>query len=127
MEPALARKHTERRTLDIAAAPPQRVLLGVANLSPDDAQKVLEVLEKAMKRRRIQLLGYLVAAFVLVVGMIGALYYYGSQEGEGFVGWAFLIPLGLCGVVLIAFGKWSERYRTALEDRFEAEQRRKKA
>jgi hypothetical protein len=99
----------------------------LANLSPAETQKVLEVLEKAMKRRRIQLLGYLVAAFVLVVGMIGALYYYGSQAGTGFVGWAFLIPLGLCGVVLIAFGKWSERYRTALEDRFDAEQRRKKA
>lgn len=41
MEPALARKHTERRTLDIAAAPPQRVLLGVANLSPDDVRNAV--------------------------------------------------------------------------------------
>ena len=103
-----------------------QVTAAVEKLSPAEAAAVLEVLEKAMKRRKIQLWGYLVAAVVMVVGTLGALVWYGSQEEGTFVGWAFLLPLGLCGLVVFVFGKWSERYRTAVEDHFEAEKRTKK-
>jgi len=98
----------------------------LANLSPTEATQVLEVLEKALKRRKIQMWGYLMAGVVLLVGVLVALYWYGLQPEGTFVGWVILVPLGLCGIVLFAFGKWSERYRTPLEQRFEDEQRRKK-
>jgi hypothetical protein len=99
----------------------------VANLSPAEANKVLELLEKALKRRKIQMWGYLLAGVVLILGFVGALYWYGLQPEGTFVGWVAMVPLGLCGVVLFTFGKWSERYRTAVETRFEEEQRRKKS
>ncbi len=92
----------------------------MAKLSPDEAAAVLTLIEKALKRRKIQLWGYLVAVVVLIAGMLGALYYYGSQDEGTFVGWVFLVPMGLVGLVLYGFGAWSERYRTAVEDRFMA-------
>jgi hypothetical protein len=93
------------------------------NLSPEQAAQVLAVLEKALKRRKIQLWGYLVAGIVLIIGMLAALYVYGATDEGTFVGWVFFVPVGLVGIVLYGFGAWSERHRTALEDRFEREQR----
>jgi hypothetical protein len=39
--------------------------------------------------------------------MLGALIYFGTHEG--FVGWVFLLPFGLVGLVLWGFGRWSEK------------------
>lgn len=79
----------------------------IEQLNPDEAQFFLEKLERAIRKRKIQITGYLVAMVVWLVGMMFALAYYGIAEG--FVGWVFLAPFGLVGVVLYAFGKWSER------------------
>ena len=84
---------------DLAAA--------VARLSPDEAAFFLRRLEAAVTKRKIQLTGYLVAMAVWLASMLGALAYYGSAEG--FVGWVFLVPFGLVGVVLWGFGWWYGR------------------
>ena len=61
----------------------------------------------AIRKRRIQLLGYLVAMIVWLLGMVGALVWYGTHEG--FVGYVFIIPFGFVGIVLWAFGKWAAK------------------
>ena len=50
---------------------------------------------RSLKKRKIQLTGYLVAMVVWLVGMIFALVYYGTHDG--FVGWVFLVPFALVG------------------------------
>ena len=79
----------------------------VAQLSPDEAAFFLNRLEAAVTKRKIQLTGYLVAMVVWLVGMFGALIYFGTHDG--FVGWVFLLPFGLVGLVLWGFGRWSEK------------------
>jgi hypothetical protein len=79
----------------------------IENLSPDEAQFFLHKLEAALKKRRLQLIGYLVAMFVWLIGTVFALVYFGTHEG--FSGWAFLVPFGLVGAILFGFGKWAER------------------
>ena len=79
----------------------------VEKLSADEAQFFLAKLEAAIRKRKIQITGYLVAMLVWVAGMMGALAYYGTHDG--FVGWVFLCPFGLVGVILFAFGRWAER------------------
>jgi hypothetical protein len=109
-----------------AAASPgvdPEVAASLAKLSPDQAAQVLAVLEKALRRRKIQLWGYLVAGLVLIIGMLAAVYCYGAADEGTFVGWVFFVPVGLVGLTLYGFGAWSERYRTPIEDRFEADQR----
>lgn len=79
----------------------------VEKLSSEEAQFFLVKLEAAIRKRKIQITGYLVAMLVWIAGMMGALAYYGTHEG--FVGWVFLMPFLLVGVILFAFGKWAER------------------
>lgn len=102
------------------------VAASLKKLSPEQSAQVLAVLEKALKRRKIQLWGYLIAGIVLIIGMLAALYVYGATDEGTFVGWVFFVPVGLVGLVLYGFGAWSERHRTALEDRFERDQRARK-
>lgn len=91
---------------DLAAA--------VARLAPEEAAFFLRRLEAAVTKRKIQLTGYLVSMAVWVAGMIGALVYYGSVDG--FVGWVFLMPFALVGVVLWSFGRWAEKIAARIRD-----------
>ncbi|MBA3465148.1 MAG: hypothetical protein H0T46_34775 [Deltaproteobacteria bacterium] len=79
----------------------------VDNLTSEEAAFFLAKLEAAFKKRKIQLSGYLVAMLLWILAMMGALAYYGTHKG--FVGWVFILPFGLVGVILFAFGKWAER------------------
>ncbi|HUJ57717.1 MAG TPA: hypothetical protein VLX92_04480 [Kofleriaceae bacterium] len=79
----------------------------IEQLTPEEAAFFLEKLERAIRKRKIQITGYLVAMLVWVAGMIFALAYYGLAKG--FVGWVFLAPFGAVGLVLWAFGKWANR------------------
>src|SRR5262245_48829097 len=60
----------------------------------------------AIRKRKIQITGYLVAMVVWLVGMMFALAYVGMHDG--FVGWVFLAPFGFVGLVLYGFGKWAD-------------------
>lgn len=79
----------------------------IKQLSPDEAAFFLAKLERAIKKRRIQLFGYLVALGLWVLGTVGALVVYGLVAG--FVGWVFLVPFLFVGLSLWAFGKWADR------------------
>jgi len=79
----------------------------VEQLSPEEAQFFVTKLEAAIKKRKIQITGYLVAMLAWLLGMVFALAWYGTHDG--FVGWVFLMPFGAVGVILYAFGRWGER------------------
>src|SRR5215813_2017215 len=78
----------------------------IEKLNPDEAAFFLHKLEMAIRKRKIQITGYLVAMGVWLVGMMFALAYFGMHDG--FVGWVFLAPFGLVGLVLYMFGKWAD-------------------
>ena len=79
----------------------------IEQLSPAEAQFFLAKLEAALKKRKLQLTGYIVAAIIWFIAMVCALAYDGLTDG--FVGWAYIVPFGIVGVILWIFGKWSER------------------
>ena len=93
--------------IDIANANDDELAKAVAKLSPEEALFFLAKLEAVMNKRKLQLTGYLVALVAWMVGMFFAIVYYGSHDG--FVGWVFLMPFTFAGVILFAFGKWSEK------------------
>jgi hypothetical protein len=78
----------------------------IEKLNPDEAAFFLHKLEMAIRKRKIQITGYLVAMGVWLVGMMFALAYFGMHDG--FVGWVFLAPFGVVGLVLYVFGKWAD-------------------
>jgi len=80
----------------------------VAQLSPDEAQFFLGKLERALRRRRIQLFGYLVAMLLWASSMLVALAAYGLMTGV-LPYMLFLVPFLLVGLVLFGFGKWADR------------------
>jgi hypothetical protein len=91
----------------------EEVARAIQELSPEEANFFLVRLEAAIKKRKIQITGYLVAMGVWVVGMFFALVYFGLASG--FVGWVFLAPFAAVGLILWAFGKWGERIGRAGE------------
>jgi hypothetical protein len=105
--------------LDLSTANDDELAKAVAQLSPDEALFFLSKLEAVMNKRKLQLTGYLVALATWVAGMFGALLYYGTHSG--FVGWIFLVPFGIAGVILYAFGKWSDAVGKRVEPIMERE------
>ena len=79
----------------------------IEKLDPEQAAFFLAKLEIAIKKRKIQITGYLVAMALWVIGMFFALVWYGTHDG--FTGWVFLMPFAVVGVTLFVFGKWAER------------------
>jgi hypothetical protein len=88
-------------------ADPKAVASAIAQLSPDEAQFFIGKLEQALRRRRLQAIGYLVALALWLVGMVFALAYYGAAPEGEFVGWVFLVPFALAGVVMLVVGRWT--------------------
>jgi hypothetical protein len=83
------------------------VARAISQLTPEQAEHFVGILERAIRRRRIQLIGYLIALVVLLVGEFGALLYYGTAPEGTFVGWVFFLPFLAVGLVLYLFGRWS--------------------
>jgi len=111
-------KPTEKE-LDLSTASEDELAKAVAQLSPEEALFFLAKLEAVMNKRKLQLTGYLVAFVAWLVGIFFALAYYGTHDG--FVGWAFLMPFGVVGVILYAFGKWSDKVGKRVEPILERE------
>ena len=107
------------KELDLAKASDADLAKAVAQLSPEEALFFLAKLEAVMNKRKLQLTGYLIAFVVWLVGMLLGLVYYGTHDG--FVGWVFLAPFGFVGVILWAFGKWSEKVGKRVEPILERE------
>lgn len=79
----------------------------IKQLSREEAALFLHQLEMKLRKRKLQLAGYLVAMGLWLAGMLAALVVYGTASG--FVGWVFLLPFALVGVTLWVFGKWGEK------------------
>jgi hypothetical protein len=80
---------------------------GLRSMPPEKAAELVAMLEAALRRRRIELYGYIGAAVVLLFGMVGALYFYGASDHGNFMAWIFLLPMGLAGLVMWLVGRWS--------------------
>jgi hypothetical protein len=78
----------------------------IKKLSPDEARIFLWHLELSVRKRKLQLTGYLVAITLWLVTMVGALAIYGSTSH--FVGYLFVVPFGLVGLTLWGFGRAAE-------------------
>ena len=102
-DPLVASAFDAKKHEDLARA--------IEQLSPEEAAFFLERLERALRKRKVQLTGYLVALLAWLVGMTLALAYYGTRDG--FTAWVFVVPFGLVGVILYGFGTWSERISRA--------------
>ncbi|MEZ4359804.1 MAG: hypothetical protein R3B48_06455 [Kofleriaceae bacterium] len=81
----------------------------VQKLKPEEAEYFLHKLERAIARRRMQLLGYLAALGVWAVTMFFALAYYGAAGPESFRAWALTLPFAAVGVVLWIMGGLADR------------------
>ena len=79
----------------------------IKQLTPDEAAFFLAKLERAIRKRRIQIFGYLVAVALWAIGMVVALAVFGMSSG--FVGWVFFVPFGAVGLVLWGFGRWADK------------------
>ena len=112
----------EKEELDLSTASEDELAKAVAQLTPEEALFFLAKLEAVMNKRKLQLTGYLVAFVTWLVGMFFALVWYGTHDG--FVGWAFLVPFGVVGVILWGFGKWSEKVGKNVEPILERERQK---
>jgi hypothetical protein len=99
----------------------QKIAAAIEQLSPEEALKVLDVLEREMRMRTIQLYGYIVSGIVLLVGMLGVLVYWGSVPEGTQVAWTVTLPFLLVGIILFTFGKWSKRARRGVPSKHEDE------
>ena len=84
-----------------------KIEAAIAQLDPEEAQFFLKKLEAAFRKRKLMLTGYLVAMVAWLVGMVCALAYFGMATG--FVGWVFLVPFAIVGLILYVFGAWANR------------------
>jgi len=80
----------------------------IEQLSPAEAAFFLHKLESALRKRRLQIFGYLAAMFVWAIGMVVALGAYALFDGSS--GYAlFFVPFLAVGAVLYGFGRWANR------------------
>lgn len=77
----------------------------VRELPPDRAAELVAMLEASIKRRKLELWGYIAAAAIVLFGMVGTLLIMGSAGEGSFVAWIFLIPLAVAGLVMTWVGK----------------------
>ncbi len=86
---------------------------GIRNMPPEKAAELVQMLEASLRRRRIELYGYIGAAVALLLGMVVALYIYGASDHGNFMSWIFLVPMALAGLVMWLVGRWSSADRKA--------------
>ncbi|MDB4963863.1 MAG: hypothetical protein JWP01_3862 [Myxococcales bacterium] len=79
----------------------------IEQLSPEEAAFFVDKLEAAIRKRKIQISGYLASMLIWVLAMMFGLVYYGTHDG--FTGWVFLLPFALVGLTLFVFGKWAAK------------------
>jgi hypothetical protein len=72
-------------------------------------QAFTKVVLRVERRRKINLLGTLIALVEMLVGLPLGLAYMGMGPPGEFRGWILLVPLSLVGLTLWLFGKWARR------------------
>ncbi len=84
------------------------VAKAVTQLTPEEAAHFANLLEKALKRRKVQLVGYLLALVVVLVGMFFAMGVWVTRDEGDFVGWVFFLPFLAVGIIFFVFGRWAK-------------------
>jgi fatty acid desaturase len=97
---------------ELKIASPDDLARAISNLSDDEAAFVLDKLERALRKRKIQITGYLIALAVWLIGTLAVLAYLGTHPGKPL--WLLLAPFGLVGAALYGFGLWAERVSPSL-------------
>lgn len=87
----------------------ERIEQAIAALPPEKAAELVALLEASIRRRKVELIGYIAAAVVLLIGMVIAVYAYGKAAHGQFIGWVFLAPLAAAGVIMIAVARWAAK------------------
>lgn len=77
------------------------------NLSPEELVLLGQAVARIQKRRRIMLVGYALALLVMLVGVPLGLLVWARAPRGAFIGWVFLVPLGITGLILWLFGRWA--------------------
>lgn len=108
-EPATAaRSKAAARELSERLADPKfqaDIEKAVRDLPPERAAELVAMLEASIKRRKLELWGYIGAAAIVLFGMVGMLLIMGSAGEGSFVAWLFLVPLALAGLLMTWVGK----------------------
>lgn len=81
----------------------------IAKLSPEQADMFMRALSLTMKKRRLMLVGNLLALFLMIAGMLWAFASYANRETGSFAAWVFLVPFGSAGFCMWIFGKLAKR------------------
>ncbi|MFH0899087.1 MAG: hypothetical protein V2A73_00515 [Pseudomonadota bacterium] len=76
-------------------------------LTPEEILVLSQALAKMRRHHGIKIAGYLAAALALLVGMPLAIVIYVAAPPNQPRGWILLLPLGVVGLILWAFGRWS--------------------
>jgi hypothetical protein len=77
----------------------------VRELPPERAAELVAMLEASMQRRKLELYGYIAAAVLVLIGMIGAVIMMGTGQSGSIISWVMLLPLALAGLVMWRVGK----------------------
>lgn len=78
-------------------------------IPPEVREAFTKVVLRVERRRKINLLGTLIALLLMLLGLPLALVYMGRAPDGEFRGWALLLPTTLAGVALWIFGKWARK------------------
>lgn len=81
----------------------------IAALTPEETEIFMRALAHTMRKRRMMLLGNLLALLMMVFGMVFAFFSYSSREPGSFSIWVFLVPFGGAGFFLWFFGRLAKR------------------
>ena len=69
----------------------------------------MRVVARVEKKRKINLLGTLLALVCMLLGLLGGLADMGNGPPGEFRGWVLLVPMVLAGAVLWIFGRWARK------------------
>jgi len=81
----------------------------IAKLTPEQAEMFMNALTLTMKKRRLMLLGTLMALLVLIVGTVLAFIAFANREPGSFRIWVFLVPFAGAGCSMWFFGRLAKR------------------
>ena len=69
----------------------------------------IAILEKTMRKRRLMLIGNLLALLIMIIGTLAAFVVYANRDEGQFMAWVFLLPFGIGGAVLNIFGRMATK------------------
>ncbi len=109
---AAGKKEVTRSDSETGAGEGETLEEAIAKLSPEQAEMFMKVLSLTMKKRRIMLIGNLLALLLLLSGMLWAFVAFANREPGSFSAWVFLVPFGSAGLSLWIFGKYASQAGT---------------